>query len=147
MRKSGEQRREVATELRSVVFSLAMSSGGRGGVWMEGSRSGGVNSSFFTTVSTEDEKLYLGAPSVSAVMASARVAGAGFGSPSLATSSVVFLVFKTSDEDLRVLELEEVALVERADDVERVDGTLVFRRLEEMLVLAPINLVGGKEDG
>lgn len=62
---------------------------------------------------------------------------------------MVFLVLKMSGDDLRMLELEaRVALFERADDVERVDETVLvfFRRLEETLVLVPINLVEGKEE-
>ena len=72
LRKSGEQSSDVATALSSVVLSSLTFTAGVGGVFMEGSSSGEINSSFFFTVCTDKVKLYLGAPSVSSVISLAR---------------------------------------------------------------------------
>lgn len=64
-RKSGEQRREVATELIKVVFNPTTSTAGAGGGWTEASNSGGRN--FGPSCSSGGllvEKSYCGAPSV-----------------------------------------------------------------------------------
>ena len=68
-RKSGEQRREVATELIKVVFRPTMSTAGTGGGCTEGSNSGGRNfGPSGTSGGLLAEKSYCGAPSVFVVI-------------------------------------------------------------------------------